>query len=85
MLHSAPHGSLCAEAFSFTAIEADLEAFSPGPRRDPTRLPGGASAAAGLSVCVAGLLRKVYMRKASHLFKLSCPKMRMTHATRLSR
>ena len=28
MLHSAPRGSLCAEAF--TAIEADLEAFSPG-------------------------------------------------------
>ena len=28
MLHSAPRGSLCAEAFR--AIEADLEAFSPG-------------------------------------------------------
>ena len=28
MLHSVPRGSLCAEAF--TAIEADLEAFSPG-------------------------------------------------------
>ena len=28
MLHSAPRGSLCAEAFR--VIEADLEAFSPG-------------------------------------------------------
>ena len=28
MLHSAPRGSLCAEAFR--ATEADLEAFSPG-------------------------------------------------------
>ena len=31
MLHSAPRGSLCAEAFTaIESIEADLEAFSPG-------------------------------------------------------
>ena len=32
ILHSAPRGSLCAEAFM--AIEADLEAFSPGRAAD---------------------------------------------------
>ena len=40
MLHSAPRGSLCAEAFR--AIEADLEAFSPG------RAAAHATATAGL-------------------------------------